>query len=306
MFSRNTPLTIALALFSLFALSTCNSQGERPFIQMSDLQTVAKTEPTPGAGLKVALATGLSPSQSLARYRTITEYLSAKLGQPVELVQRKTYAEVDDLLREGKTGIAFVCSSSYVIGQESFGEKLVAVPVIRGTPYYQSVIIVNAASSITQFGELKGKSVALVDPQSTSGALYFSVKAGEFGGLLHLKSHIFTYSHDYSINAVLDGLVDGAAVDSNILAAALERDARLKTALRVIDTSPPFPNNPVVASPSIDSAVLARAQALLLAMHDDADGKTALALAAIDRFVLLSDEEYKSVRELVQRARMSR
>ena len=284
-------------------LTSCASQADYPRIRLSDLESVTNSRPAESAILQVALATGLSPSASLARYQAITDYLSAKLGQSVELLQRKTYAEVDDLLREGKVDIAFVCSSSYVIGHDAFGERLVAVPVIRGTSDYHSVIIVNAASSISSFDELKGKSMALADPQSTSGALYLYSKVAKFGGLSWLKSYIYTYSHDYSIIAVRDGLVDGAAVDSNVLAAAIARDPQLNSSLRIIDTSPAYANNPVIAKPNLDPALFNQVQTLLLSMDSDPNGQAALTRAGTDRFLLLDDARYDSVRQLIQRAK---
>ncbi len=288
------------------SLVSCDYQEQYPKIRLSDLDQPPRAKQTETSALKVALATGLSPSQSLARYQAVTDYLRSKLGKPVESVQRKTYAQVDDLLREGQVDLAFVCSSSYVIGREAFGEKLIAVPVIRGIPHYQAVIIVNAASPIHSFDELKGKSMALMDPQSTSGALYFFSKVTELGGLSYLKSHIYTYSHDYSIHAVRDGLVDGASVDSNVLAAAMEREPQLKTSLRVIDTSPLFANNPVVASPKIDATVFDQVRRWLLTMESDSEGRSALLLAGMDRFVILADEQYESVRRLVQKTQAQR
>ena len=291
-------------IFSLtLILASCASQENYPRIRLSDLEPVPHSSRAENAILQVALATGLSPSASLARYQAITDYLSAKLGQPVELLQRKTYAEVDDLLREGKVDIAFVCSSSYVLGRDGFGLQLVAVPVIHGTSDYHSAIIVSAASSITSFDQLKGKSMALADPQSASGALYLYSKVAGLGGLSWLKSYIFTYSHDYSIVAVRDGLVDGAAVDSNVLAAAIARDPQLNNSLRIIDTSPSYANNPVVAKSNLDLALFNRVQTLLLGMDSDPDGRAALTRADMDRFVLLDDERYDSVRLLIQKAK---
>lgn len=301
----NGPRIAVLAFLALILLA-CTPQSPYPRILLSDLEPVARVSRTDGDALKVALATGLSPSQSIARYQAITDYLSSQLGRRVELVQRKTYAEVDSLLREGMVDIAFVCSSSYVIAQEAFGERLLAVPVIRNTPYYQSVIIVNESSSITSFSQLRGRSFALVDPQSTSGALYLLSKVAHLGGLAYFKSHIFTYSHDYSIAAVRDGLVTGACVDSNALAAALAKDSKLGNSIKVIDISPTYANNPVVASPKLDERVFEKVQRFLLAMDSDPEGRLALNLAGIERFVLLDDREYDSVRQLVQKARVKR
>jgi ABC-type phosphate/phosphonate transport system substrate-binding protein len=42
------------------------------------------------------------------------DYLSAKLERPVELVQRRTYTEVNDLIAKEGVDVAFVCTSVYV------------------------------------------------------------------------------------------------------------------------------------------------------------------------------------------------
>ncbi|MHB1654565.1 MAG: substrate-binding domain-containing protein [Desulfitobacteriaceae bacterium] len=291
-----------LALFAmLLALSLmgCGKTEPVKHVTLSHLEPVSAPEQGSKETLRVALAVGLSPTQSIAKYQALTTYLSEKLNRPVELVQKKSYKEVDDLIEEGKVDIAFVCSSSYVMGHEKFGERLVAVPITNGSPYYQSVIIANADTNIRNWTQLKGRSFAFVDPQSTSGALYAMSQIKDRGGLEFFKSFIYTYGQSNSIAAVRDHLVDAAAVDNYTLASTLAKSPQLANTIQIIDTSPEYGNNPVVASPRLDEQTFIAVQTTLLGMDKDAAGQEALQTAGYDRFELLEDSLYNSVRRLV-------
>ena len=298
-----TRRTIALLLLLFLAVTGCAQQRPSARITLSDLQPLDRDYREETLPLQVAIATGLSPTESIAGYQSITDYLSRRLGRPVKLNLRKTYQEVDDLIREGKVDIAFVCSSSYVIGRDTFGERLVAVPVANGSTTYQSAIIVNARTGINSWPQLKGRSLAIVDPQSTSGFLYALSKAVPYGGLSFFGSYIYTYSHNYSIEAVRNQVVDAAAVDSNVLARSIAKDPDLANAVKILDLSPNYGNNPVVAGQRLDDKTFLAIRQILLGMDKDPEGRQALQKARLDRFVLLPDNIYNSVRELMAEVR---
>ncbi len=290
-----------LFLFLVVILSTsgCLKFEKTNKVILSDLQPTYYPDSNSSSELRVALAIGLSPSQSIARYQAITNYLSQKLDRPVKLVQRKTYKEVDELIQEGQVDIAFVCSSSYVIGHENFGERLLAVPIINGSPYYQSIIIASIESDIKSWSEVKGHSFAFSDPQSTSGALYALSKINDNHAADYFSSYIFTFDHGNTITAVKDNLVEAGALDGNAFQSALIKDPYLTNSIRIIDVSPHYANNPVVASPRLDEQTFLAIQKALLEMDDEL-GQEALVAAGIDRFELLENNIYDSVRELVK------
>ena len=71
----------------------------------------------------------------------------------------------------------------------------------------------------------------------------------------YFENSIFTYSHDKSIHAVADKLVDGAAVDSLVYHMVLEEDPALRAKTRIIWRSPAYGMPPVVANPHLDPAL---------------------------------------------------
>ncbi|MDP2948214.1 MAG: PhnD/SsuA/transferrin family substrate-binding protein [Chloroflexota bacterium] len=68
--------------------------------------------------LRMAVAPVVSPRETFASsYQELLNYLGEKLQMPVELVQGKTYAEINDLVRSGDVTLAFVCTNPYLQGR---------------------------------------------------------------------------------------------------------------------------------------------------------------------------------------------
>ena len=296
---KKSVLWVGLLLLG-FLVVGCAPRSDMPYVQLSNLHPLpaaAAAEVTP---LRVAVAAVISPKGTAESYQPLLDYLSRKLDRPVELVQRRTYAEVNDLIERGEVDMAFVCTSAYVIGQRDFGMQLLAAPQVKGETVYYSWLIVPVNSPARDMADLRGKTFAFTDPWSTSGRMYPTslVKAlGEtpetfFGRIF------FTYSHDDAIRAVANGVADGAAVDSLVYQFAVAREPWLGERTKVIHRSPPFGIPPVVTSPHLRPQVYANLQTILLEMADDPDGRRALQALDLDRFVLVDDAAYDSVREL--------
>lgn len=250
--------------------------------------------------LRIAVSAIISPEETLVYYQDMFDYLSLKLDIPVKLVQRKTYQETNDLVRRNSVDAAFVCSLAYVEGNEQFGMEILAVPLVKGEPYYYSYIIVPSDSDITSLKELKGKTFAFSDLLSNSGKLspeYMIAKMGE-NPETFFKLTFFTYSHDKSIQAVAEKMVDGAAVDSLVWDYKNIKDPRLTSRTRTISKSPPYGIPPVVVSKDLDPMLKDRLKNILLHMHEDERGREILNRVMIDRFSEANDSNYDSIREM--------
>ena len=250
--------------------------------------------------VRIAVSAIISPEETLAFYQDMFDYISMKAGVPVKLVQRKTYQEVNDLVRKNSVDAAFVCSLAYIEGKDQFGMELLAVPLVRGETSYYSYIIVPEDSSINSLKELKGKTFAYTDPLSNSGKLspeYMIAQMGE-NPETFFRLTFFTYSHDKSIQAVAEKMVDGAAVDSLVWDFKKATEPRFTSRTRIISKSPPYGIPPVVVSKDIDPALKERLRKILLQMHEDKNGKEILDRIMIDRFSEANDSIYDSVREM--------
>lgn len=252
--------------------------------------------------LRIAISAILSPSSTAQNYERFLTYLAEHLGRPVELVQRSTYAEVNNLLCDGGVDLALVCTGAYVRGHQDFGMQLLVIPQVKGETVYYSYIIVPADSPAHTLLDLRDKVFAFTDPMSNSGHLmpvYMLRQAGEAAESFFSRT-TYTYSHDNSIRAVAEGLVDGAAVDSLVYQFATSRDPSLAERVRVIAKSQACGMPPVVVHPNLDKDLKASLRELLLTMHQNPPGRAALADLMIDRFVLTDDSAYDSIHAAMQ------
>jgi phosphonate transport system substrate-binding protein len=60
--------------------------------------------------LKVAVAAMISPKDTFIYYRQILDYLGDQMGRKTQLVQRKTYGEINALFKKGEVDVGFICS----------------------------------------------------------------------------------------------------------------------------------------------------------------------------------------------------
>ena len=252
--------------------------------------------------LRIAVAAMISPEETLSVYQELMDYIAAKLGRPVEIKQRRTYQEVNDMLGAGKLDAAILCSGTYVHAKRQYGVELLAVPVINGSPTYRSYIIVPQSSTAASLEELHRKRFAFTDPLSTSGYLYpvyALVSKGRQPATFFTKT-LFTYSHDNSIEAVAEGVVDGAAVDSLIYDYLQITKPALVARTRIIHRSPPMGAQPVGVPRNLDPETKHALRELFLGLDQDPTGRGILKKLGVDRFIAGDDALYDSIRKMLQ------
>jgi phosphonate transport system substrate-binding protein len=290
-----------LVLVLVVFLSACADDADSgPFVDLGIRQPVT-TDAQSDDVLRVAVAAVLSPEANLQSYVGLADYLSEHLERPVELVQRRTYAEINDLVARGAVDLAFVCTSAFVVGSDRGEMELLVVPEVGGETLYYSTVIISSSSDRSRFDDLRGASFAFTDPMSNSGRAYptFLVQQMDETPDSFFSSTMFTYSHDRAIAAVADGVVDAAAVDSLVLDAAMVADPDLASRLKVIHQSPPFGIPPVVVPATLDPTLGRQLRDLLLGLADEPGGPAILAQMGVDRFVPGDPAEYESARILI-------
>ncbi|MEK7443039.1 MAG: phosphate/phosphite/phosphonate ABC transporter substrate-binding protein [Chloroflexota bacterium] len=290
-------LNLCLALL----LTACVSTPSEKVIQLSNLQPLPASSSNQVTPLRVAVAAVISPKGTAESYQPFLKYIGARLNRLVELIQRRTYAEINDLVQSGYVDVAFVCTSAYIEGHEKFGMELLAAPQVNGGVTYNSLLIVPRFSPAQSMNDLRGKVFAFTDPISNTGRVYPTYLVQKLNSTPEkfFARTFFAYSHDDAIRAVANGLADGAAVDSLVYEFATAREPSLLEKTKIIHRSPPFGIPPVVVSPNIRPQLKAELQASLLEMINSPEGQKGLQAIGVDRFVLIEDSAYNSVRELL-------
>ncbi len=289
-------LTVLICISLLFTACT---REEAEKISLKEVET----QPAPTLkkdGLKIAVSAMISPKETFKYYREILDYISVKMGMPVELIQRDTYAEVNNLVRDDNIHAAFVCTGAYIDGDREFGMELLVAPEAYGEPYYYSYIIVHKDSNATKFEDLRGKKFAFTDPISNTGKLsptFMLAKMNETPESFFAE-YIYTFSHDKSIEAVVKKLVDGASVDSLIWDYTNVTNPEFTSRTRLIQKSPPYGIPPVVVPGGLAPEIKETLRDVLLNMHLDKEGKSILDNVKIDRFIIIENSAYDYVREM--------
>jgi phosphonate transport system substrate-binding protein len=164
--------------------------------------------------------------------------------------------------------------------------SMLVVPRINGVVTYRSYLIVHGSSPLASLADLRGKVFAFTDPISNTG--YFHpismLKEMDEQPESFFAKTIFTYSHDRSIYAVAQGLVDGASVDNLVYQYALRRDENLGMLTRVIDISREFGIPPVVVPAGTEEWKKDKLRKLFLEIHENEEGMKVLRDLDIERF----------------------
>jgi phosphonate transport system substrate-binding protein len=217
---------------------------------------------------------------------------------------------IEDPFSQDVADVGFMCAHSFVWLRElrpSPVELLGVAPVFgdartSGRPVYFCDVVVRRDGSIRSFAELRGRSWTYNDRCSLSGYYSLLSKRAEAGTNERFFGRVFrSGSHLNSIESVVRGEADAAAIDSNVLSMRLREIPDLREKLRVIESWGPFPIQPVVVRSGLPADLKKGVRASLLTI--DADPLTWRALSGFDlkRFVPVADEDY-SPDLLVQRA----
>jgi len=287
---------LLIFLISLTLFFSCNSNKDIKEINLQDDKTsVDSTQSSSQQKIYVAISTMISPVETFNLYKDLIDYISSKLGVPIEFKQRKTYSEVNNLLKENKLDFAFICTGAYLEARNKMPIEILVVPVVEGKPYYQAYVIVNNESNINSIDDLQGKSFAFTDPLSNTGYDYIIniLKDRRTNPEKFFSKTIFTYAHDYSIQAVKRKIVDGATVDGLVYEYLKHFQPKKVEGIKIINKSRDFGIPPFVVQKGMKPELKKRLKNIMLNLHNDPKGKELLSKIMIDKFIEGNDELYK-------------
>jgi phosphonate transport system substrate-binding protein len=241
--------------------SGCGKDSDAVVVDFAKTVPVEKpgNTSTEAPAIRFAIAAMISPKDTFVYYRQLLKYIGNQLGRDVQLIQRKTYGEINELLGKGQIDLAFICSGPYVAGKEKYGFELLATPEVQKSHFYQSYLIVNKARQFKDLEDLRGQVFAFTDPDSNTGKL---VPTGLIWEYYHQKNPIFT------------------------------------SKTRIIRKSESYGIPPIVASSFLASDLKNRIRQVLFSMHGDPGGQKILNELMIDRFTPTQDEWYDSIRNM--------
>jgi len=199
------------------------------------------------------------------KFGPISDALGEALGMECELVLSTSYPAVMEALRNGTVDVSRIGATQYVLTRDEFEMRTVAWDIMDGEDHYHAVLIGKPGLWDEPFtmDQLKGKTIAFVDPSSTSGYVAPMTMILEAGLTLDdLDSYYFSTNHWAGIETLLNGQVDVMAT-GNTLLPEIDASGRADDYVLLIE-SPPLVMDTWVIGPGVDPELSDRiADALL-------------------------------------------
>lgn len=263
--------------------------------------------------LVIAYAPNESTDESADAREGLAADLSAELGVEVEEIQASDYNAIVEALRTGQADMAYIGALAIALASE----RAEAVPIAMKAPngdkeqaVYRSLLITSSSNTeINSIADIKGKTIAFVDPESTSGNLFPSyeiIKAFPDEKLtsddLHTNGKFFeaaSYSgkHQAGLQAVIRGDVDVVPISDQIMKSEFENGNANEADVKVIHESEPIPAEAFVVSKDMDEELKNQLQQFLI-NYDNAEYFEKVIKVPEARFVETSLEDYQIVIDL--------
>ncbi|MEJ2403644.1 MAG: phosphonate ABC transporter substrate-binding protein [Candidatus Thiodiazotropha sp.] len=252
------------------------------------------------------LVMGLIPAENneemIQKFEPMRAYLEKKLGQPIKVFTATDYAGVIEAMRKKRVDIAWFGPLSYYLAEQEAGAEAFAVGIREGSNShtYKSLIIAPCDSGIKSVKDLKGKSVAFVDPASTSGGLMPTYMVKEETGMMPEQFFgKFTYagSHDAAELAVKNKTVDAAADNDITYGRMLAKGLISKESNCIVKESSPLPGSPLVYRGDLPSELKQKIQSAILTADKEIK---VTGYGNLSHYVAVEPQDYQMIRDMVK------
>lgn len=259
-----------------------------------------------GAAQARDLVMGLIPAENneemIKTFEPMRAYLEQKLHKKVKLFTATDYAGVVEAMRKKRVDIAWFGPLSYYLAEMEAGAEAFAVGIREGSnsPTYKSLIVAPCDSGIKSITDLKGKSVAFVNPASTSGGLMPTYMVKQATGMMpeqYFGKFTYAGSHDAAELAVKNKTVDAAADNDITYTKMLEKGLITKESNCVVAESTPLPGSPLVYRGDLDKKLKAEIKEVILNAHKDIQ---VTGYGKISHYVSVTPADYQSIRDMVK------
>lgn len=203
-------------------------------------------------------------------WNPILHYVSVKSGVPLSLKMGKTAAETTKMTVRGEFDFVYT-NHLFTPDRDKLGYKVIARLNTQGI---MGQVVTMEASSIRTLADLEGKEVAFPTPDGFTG--YWVPMDGLLRAGIHVQP-VFTGNQESSMARLMMGTVAAAGVNSQVMENYARRE---KIKYRVLYTSEPYLNLPVMANPRVSHDKVEKVRQALLLMEKDVEGNKILQTAS--------------------------
>lgn len=261
----------------------------------------------------IAYAPNESTTDSTDARSTLAKDLGKVINMDVKEIQASDYTAIIEALRTGKADMAYMGALAVAMGAERAGVTPIVMKAPNGDKaqaVYHSVFVTQKNNSeINSIKDFKGKTIAFVDPDSTSGNLVPTSEIMKAFPDLHLtnekihtngeffKAVSFSGKHQAGLQAVIKGDVDIVPISDQIMASEFKNGNADENAVKVVHSSAAIPAEAMVVSKTVNED-LKKTLTKFLVEYNNKDYFDKVIKKADARFVECSMEDYQPIVEL--------
>jgi phosphonate transport system substrate-binding protein len=263
--------------------------------------TALAAEPT----LTIAFTPSRDPTALQEAGTAFAQVITRLSGIPVRAQVASDYAGVIEAVRSRRVDLAFVHPVGYVLANREAGCQILVRDVWQGKTAYTARFYVKKSSGIDSVEGLRGKTIAFVDPASSSGYIYpmvLLIKRGlvkDRDPKSFFKDALFAGTHEAALQSVVRGRVDAAASFDKAPELHLKDKAQIES-LTFVGETPEIPEAGICVRPGINADVVARVKRALLAIKGPEHAAVLKQIYDIDGFIEAADGDYQPVREAME------
>ena len=252
--------------------------------------------------LRIAFIAYQNPDRLAEDVKPVVQYLEKSLGRNVKQFVSTNYAGIVEALKNNTADVGFMGPLQYIIAHEKAGAEAILGEVYGESTTYVSKIFVRKDSGIKILEGLRGKSIAFVDPISSSGYLY-PLSIFRDKGLLadkpedFFKKAYFAGGDEQAIRAVFNNFVAAAGIGefAYSLLRPEERDQVI-----TIATSRPIPSHCIVVRGGLAPDLKSKLSDVFLALNQGENKHLLKNLYGVDGYVKVDNETYAPVKKIAQ------
>jgi len=259
-----------------------------------------------------ALTLAIIPTEEsvaeLQLYKPVTDRMENLTGKKIQFFMPTSYASVVEGLLSKFVDVAVLGPYSYVIANSK--DKTIEVFATYAKrpghmqeegPGYRGVLISKRGSKFTSIDSLKGSTLGLTDPGSTSGNLMPRVAFTKVIGKDLEKFFgkvVYTGSHELSSVAVVKGKVDAAFVATHRFDNVVNKGEASLDGVNILWKSDPIPQDPFVYRNTLCENIKAKIRETFLDLKGQPGAKKFLDNVKSNTFVKMSSDDYNIIRDL--------
>jgi phosphonate transport system substrate-binding protein len=228
------------------------------------------------AKVVVALKPDKDPEQMLQERKSLQDYLSGKLGKPVEVIVPLSSAVIIEGFANGTIDLGYLSATDVINAKKAQAADVLLAGEIDGKNSYRSYWLTLKEKPYSSVADLRGKPVAFASKTSTSGfvipmwdlkekGLISKPNPEEFFG----TGNVF-YGTGYvsAVERVFAGQAEAAAVSYYVLDKDKHLTAEQRAKLKKVTDQGPVPTHVIAVRSSISEADRALLEKALLSLNE--------------------------------------